>query len=66
LEVGTFSVAGSTLRLETSEDSRYCAGTTAVYEASFSDAGDALQLTLVEDPCSARSQDLRKPIRKEP
>jgi hypothetical protein len=66
LEWGTFTFDGETLRLTTTDDSEYCAGTLASYTVSPSDDGDFIALTEIEDECGTRSTDLERGIRRVP
>ena len=66
LEWGTFEFDGETLRLETADDSTYCTGVVAVYEATPSDDGESIAQTAVDDACGARRSDLNRGIQRYP
>lgn len=61
-ETGTFTFDGEILRLNTSEDSVYCAGIDAVYEAEPSEDGDFIAHTLFNDGCGPRAADFSRGI----
>jgi hypothetical protein len=57
IEVGTYEFDGETLRIRAFDDSEYCAGIEAVYEAEFSESGTVVTHTLVTDDCGVRVED---------
>lgn len=60
IEWGAFAFDGELLTLSTDPDSKSCGKTVGTYQAAFTADGD-LQLTDVEDPCTARRVDLSDP-----
>lgn len=59
-EVGDYTFDGATLTMETTSDSGVCPDTSVTWTVAFSDDGDQVDLTFVEDSCvgADRSRDL--------
>lgn len=53
---GTYAISGDTVRLTETLESSACAGDVGVY--TFTGEGEDLTLTLVEDPCEGRREDI--------
>jgi hypothetical protein len=66
LEWGTYTFDGEVLRLTTADDSTYCTGIEAAYEAVPTEDGTFIAQTAIEDECPSRRSDLGRGITRYP